>query len=119
MKIKFYRSIVTTLLCGLTVLALVTAGCSKPKSKGVTFTIALSEDIRAVDAGVAWNYVTNQVTNQITEGLVTFDENNNIVPELAKSWRQLDDLTYVYDVRDDIVFSDGSKMTMDDVLFSF
>ena len=97
------------------------AGGSQPKSSpgGVTFTVAMSEDIRAVDPGVAWNYVTNQVTNQITEGLVTLDANNNIVPELAKSWRQTDDLTYVYDVRDDIVFSDGSKMTMDDVLFSF
>jgi peptide/nickel transport system substrate-binding protein len=94
-------------------------GCPQSKSKGITFTVALSEDIRAVDAGVAWNYVTNQVTNQITEGLVTLDANNNIVPELAKSWRQIDDLTYVYDVRDDIVFSDKSKMTMDDVLFSF
>jgi peptide/nickel transport system substrate-binding protein len=119
MKIRFYRSIVITLLCGLTIFTLFITGCSKPKSKGITFTIALSEDIRAVDAGVAWNYVTNQVTNQITEGLVTFDENNNIIPELARSWRQLDDLTYVYDVRDDIVFSDGTKMTMDDVLFSF
>jgi peptide/nickel transport system substrate-binding protein len=94
-------------------------GCSQAKSKGITFTVALSEDIRAVDAGVAWNYVTNQVTNQITEGLVTLDADNNIVPELAKSWNQVDDLTYVYDVRDDIVFSDKSKMTMDDVLFSF
>jgi len=117
-KIKFFKSAAMALLCGMAVLALFT-GCSQSKSKGVTFTVALSEDIRAVDAGVAWNYVTNQVTNQITEGLVTLDENNNIVPELARSWRQLDDLTYVYDVRDDIVFSDGSKMTMDDVLFSF
>ena len=40
-------------------------GCAG-KSSGATFTVALSEDIRAVDAGVAWNYVTNQVTNQIT-----------------------------------------------------
>ena len=95
-------------------------GCqSKTPSGGITFTAALSEDIRAVDPGVAWNYVTNQVTNQITEGLVTFDANNNIIPELAKSWKQVDDLTYVYDVRSDIVFSDKSKMTMDDVLFSF
>jgi len=93
--------------------------CSGGASKGVTFTVALSEDIRAVDAGVAWNYVTNQVTNQITEGLVTFDSNSNIVPELASSWSQSDDLTYIYNVRDDIVFSDGTKMTMDDVLFSF
>jgi len=112
------------LLFFVTVLALVASlsfagGGSQSKSSGTTFTVALSEDIRAVDPGVAWNYVTNQVTNQITEGLVTFDANNNIVPELARSWRQVDDLTYVYDVRDDIVFSDGTKMTMDDVLFSF
>jgi peptide/nickel transport system substrate-binding protein len=111
------------LLCFVAALAvaagLVFVGCSKSRTSGVTFTVALSEDIRAVDPGVAWNYVTNQVTNQITEGLVTFDAGNNIVPELARSWRQTDDLTYVYDVRDDVVFSDGSKMTMDDVLFSF
>jgi len=112
MKKLFFIAI--TLALGLSF-----TGCNQTKSKGITFTVALSEDIRAVDAGVAWNYVTNQVTNQITEGLVTIDADNNIVPELAKSWRQVDDLTYVYDVRDDIVFSDKSKMTMDDVLFSF
>ena len=87
-------------------------------SAGKTFTVALSEDIRALDPGLAWNYVTNQVTNQITEGLLTLDMNNNIVPELAKRWSQPDTLTYVYEVRDDIVFSYGTKMTMDDVVFS-
>jgi peptide/nickel transport system substrate-binding protein len=110
------------LLCFTLALAaagLVFVGCSKSRSAGVTFTVAMNGDIDGVDPGVAWDYTTNQVTNQITEGLVTFDANNNIVPELAKSWRQTDDVTYVYDVRDDIVFSDGSKMTMDDVLFSF
>jgi len=97
------------------------AGCNRQRtaSQGVTFTIALSEDIRALDPGVAWNYVTNQVTNQLTEGLLTLDVNNNIVLELASSWQQVDDLTYVYNVRDDVLFSDGTKMTMDDVLFSF
>jgi peptide/nickel transport system substrate-binding protein len=87
--------------------------------KGVTFTVALSEDVRAVDPGVAWNYVTNQVINQITESLVTLDTQGNIIPELAKSWSQPDDLTYVYEIRDNVLFSDGTKMTMDDVIFSF
>jgi peptide/nickel transport system substrate-binding protein len=93
------------------------AGC-QARSSGRTFTVALSEDIRALDPGLAWNYVTNQVTNQITEGLLTLNSNNEIVPELARSWSQSDDLTYVYEVRDDIVFSDGSAMTMEDVIFS-
>ena len=114
MKKLFFIAITLVLIAGMGF-----TGCSRSKSKGITFTVALSEDIRAVDAGVAWNYVTNQVTNQITESLVSLDANNNIVPELAKSWQQPDELTYIYNVRDDIVFSDGSKMTMDDVLFSF
>jgi len=107
-------SILILLAAGLAII-----GCGGQKAKGVTFTIALSEDIRAVDPGVAWNYVTNQVTNQITEGLLTLDVDNNIVLQLARSWQQTDALTYVYDVRDDVYFSDGTKMTMDDVLFSF
>jgi len=114
MKKSILVAITLVLIAGLSF-----TGCFQSKSKGLTFTVALSEDIEGVDAGVAWDFVTNQVTNQITEGLVTLDADNNIVPELAKSWSQIDDLTYVYDVRDDIVFSDGSKMTMDDVLFSF
>jgi peptide/nickel transport system substrate-binding protein len=115
MKRKIFVLLTLVLCAGL----IYARGNSDRGPAGTTFTVALSEDIRAVDPGVAWNYVTNQVVNQITEGLVTLDANNNIIPELARSWRQTDDLTYVYEVRDDIVFSDGTKMTMDDVLFSF
>jgi peptide/nickel transport system substrate-binding protein len=117
---KFFKKMLfLTAMMVLTTGLIFAGGRSQQTSAGVTFTVALSGDIRAVDPGLAWDYTTNQVTNQITEGLVTLDANNNIVPELARSWSQQDDLTYVYNVRDDIVFSDGSKMTMDDVLFSF
>jgi peptide/nickel transport system substrate-binding protein len=113
------KKLICLLALPLLVAGAVFAGGGQASGSGRTFTVALSEDIRALDPGLAWNYVTNQVTNQITEGLLTLNSNNEIVPELAKSWRQSDDLTYVYEVRDDIVFSDGSKMTMDDVVFSF
>jgi peptide/nickel transport system substrate-binding protein len=86
---------------------------------GAVFTVALNHDIQSLDPGRAWDFTSNQVINQIAEGLVGLDSANNIVPVLAESWSQPDDLTYVYEVRDDVVFSDGSKMTMDDVLFSF
>jgi peptide/nickel transport system substrate-binding protein len=86
---------------------------------GASFTVALKEDIQSLDPGQAWDFTTNQVATQIAEGLVGLDSDDNIVPLLAKSWSQNDELTYVYEVRDDIVFSDGSRLTMDDVLFSF
>ena len=58
MKKLFFIAITLLLIAGLSF-----TGCSKSNSKNITFTVALSEDIRAVDPGVAWNYVTNQVTN--------------------------------------------------------
>ncbi|MDR1249342.1 MAG: ABC transporter substrate-binding protein [Treponema sp.] len=113
------KKLVCLPVLSLFVAGAILVGCGQARDSDRTFTIALSEDIRALDPGLAWNYVTNQVTNQITEGLLTLNSSNEIVPELARSWSQSDDRTYIYEVRDDVVFSDGSKMTMDDVVFSF
>lgn len=95
------------------------AGQEDGKTEGkTTFTIALDSDIVALDPAFAYDFTTNPVVNQITQGLLTFDENNELVPQLASSWEATDDTTYVYQIRDDVTFSDGSPMTMDDVLFS-
>lgn len=83
-----------------------------------TFTVALDADIIALDPAYAYDWSTNPVINQITEPLLVIDENNEIQPGLAKSWEQTDDVTYVYQIRDDVNFSDGTPMTMEDVLFS-
>ena len=83
-----------------------------------TFTVALDTDIIALDPAFAYDWSTNPVINQITEPLLVIDEDNQIQPGLAKSWEQVDDVTYVYQIRDDVNFSDGTPMTMDDVLFS-
>ena len=83
-----------------------------------TFTVALDSDIVKLDPAFAYDFTTNPVVNQITQGLLTFDEDNQLQPMLASSWEQKDDLTYVYQIRDDVTFSDGSAMTMDDVLYS-
>lgn len=83
-----------------------------------TFTVALDSDIVKLDPAFAYDFTTNPVVNQITQGLLTFDEENQLQPMLASSWEQVDDVTYVYQIRDDVTFSTGDPMTMDDVLFS-
>ncbi len=50
--------------------------------------------------------------------LVFSEDGTEVLPNLAESWEQVDDLTYKYKIRSDIKFSDGSDMTMDDVIFS-
>lgn len=84
----------------------------------VVYTIALDGDIVALDPVYAYDFTTNPVVNQITESLLTFDQDNQIVPLLAKSWEAVDPTTYVYQIREDVNFSDGTPMTMEDVLFS-
>lgn len=83
-----------------------------------TFVVALDSDIVKLDPAFAYDYTTNPVVNQITQSLLFYDENNQLQPLLASSWEQVDDVTYVYQIRDDVTFSDGTPMTMDDVIYS-
>ena len=95
-----------------------TAAAQETSAADTSFTVALSGDIVALDPIYAYDYTTNLVVIQITEPLLQFDANNELQPYLCKSWEATDDKTYVYQIRDDVTFSDGSPMTMDDVLFS-
>lgn len=80
--------------------------------------VGLNSDITSLDPAYAYDHTTNQVVNQITEGLLTFDAAGALQPKLCKSWEAVDATTYVYEIRDDVKFSDGSPMTMEDVMFS-
>lgn len=52
--------------------------------------------------------------------LAWMDESGEIVPWLATSWEKADDgLSYIYNLRDDVFFHNGEKMTAEDVAFSF
>ncbi len=54
------------------------------------------------------------------EGLLKFDQNNNIVGGLAESWEQSDDgLTWTFHLRPDLKWSDGSALTANDFVYSW
>lgn len=55
---------------------------------------------------------------QIVETLVGVNADMSLAPKLALSWSQIDDLTWEFNLRDGVLFHDGSKMTADDVAFS-
>ncbi len=40
------------------------------------------------------------------------------MPQIATSWKYLDDNTIEFQIRDGVTFQDGSKLTADDVAFS-
>ena len=83
-----------------------------------TLNIALADEIVSLDPAYSYDNLTNQVVNQITQGLLYFDYSGQLQPQLCSSWEAKDATTYVYQIRDDVNFSDGTPMTMEDVLFS-
>lgn len=83
-----------------------------------TLTYGLPSDIIAIDPAFAYDYSTLPVVNQVTEGLLKFDKNLKLVGNLAEKWENPDPKTYIYHLRKDVKFQDGSPMTIDDVIFS-
>lgn len=55
---------------------------------------------------------------QIVETLVGVNPDMSLKPKLAESWKQLDDKTWEFKLRDNVYFHDGSKMTAEEVKFS-
>ena len=95
-----------------------TAGEEESGSDEKVFKMAFSGDIVSFDPAYGYDGITCKIQPQVLETLLTFDKDNQLVNQLVTGWEQEDELTYVYHVRDDILFSDGNPMTMEDVLFS-
>jgi peptide/nickel transport system substrate-binding protein len=54
----------------------------------------------------------------IYDSLLAWDADLNIIPALAESYEAPDDLTYVFHLRQGVLFHDGTEMTAEDVVYS-
>ena len=83
-----------------------------------TLVIAVSLDFTTVDTIVSYGTEQSLLISCVAERLFYFDENSEVQPFLVESWEQEDDTTYVYQIRQDVTFSDGTQLTAEDVAFS-
>ncbi|MDF2682390.1 MAG: hypothetical protein K0R47_3580 [Brevibacillus sp.] len=85
---------------------------------GGTVTFALEHEIVSLDPAFSYDFSTGPVVNQITEPLMRFEKGKSVVPNLAEKVENPDQKTYIYQIRQGVTFSDGTPMTVDDVIFS-
>ena len=75
-----------------------------------------------IDSLNPYNFVsssTNEIMLNVYEGLVKPSEKDDIEPAIAKSYDiSKDGLTYTFEIRDDVYFHNGTKLEMNDVVFS-
>ena len=88
-----------------------------PGGRGDVLRIGLSSPATDISPyGLNLNNAT-RISN-IFEGLVAFDRNLKIVPALAVSWGNLDDLTWEFRLRQGVLFHNGGNFSGQDVIDS-
>ena len=85
-----------------------------------TLTVALSNNPVTCDPINMSSHDTQILSQTIFENLVEFDIEGNLRPQLAKALPEIsaDALVYTFDLRDDVLFQDGTPMTSEDVKYS-
>lgn len=117
------RKVAITALTGVIAGSLLLSGCAPGADDGGAsstqeFRIIASEPAGGFDPATAVTQASLRVMELLYDTLVDYDEDNNLIPMIAEDWEISEDgLSYVFDIRD-ATFSDGSKITAEDVVYS-
>lgn len=80
--------------------------------------VAQNADAVSLDLHASNDSNSSLINVQIFETLVTQDVNMEINPGLATDWRQIDELTWEFDLKEGVTFHNGEPFTADDVYFT-
>lgn len=103
------------------VLGLVNAQNDPAPVYGGEVTVAITADPPGWDPSASTSQeIPRVVYHNVFEGLVRFEENGNIIPALAASWEiSSDGLTWMFTIREDVKFHDGSDLSVADIVAKF
>ena len=110
-----------------TATALALAGCTGPQKTEVgpdtgeeipAITVALPGSVSSLYVGQEAGILNYYLASISQEGLTTLDAQGKPQPALAESWDTPDATTYVFHLRKDAQFQDGTDVTADDVAYS-
>ena len=90
----------------------------QPK-RGGTLRVATVDKPVNMDPGYAQLYSSLQIYQNVYNKLVYVDEAGQFIPGLAKSWKQENDKSWLFDLVDNAVFHNGEPITAKDVAFTF
>lgn len=102
----------------LTALALAGAALGPVSGAADSLTIGLAVPPTTMDPHFQNFGQNNSQSRHIFDSLLLKDEFSQVMPGLAESWEAIDDTTWEFRLRQDVVFHDGSPFTADDVLFT-
>lgn len=92
------------------------AGSALAQDSASVLRAAMTTNAATMDAHLSTTTAVRQVSIYLHETLVTFDENYEVIPQLAEDWEVSDDrLVYTFTLRSGLTFHDGSELDAEDV----
>ena len=98
---------------------------SKQSPPNNRIVIGISADVQTFNSLFAFSYEEGAIADLLYPGLLDFRWNEeegelDPYPMIAKSWQWAEDSSFIkFALRDDILWSDGKKLTASDVVFSY
>lgn len=92
---------------------------SPAPAQGGTLIIGKAQEAVGLDPHKVTAASSFQVIAQVYNQLVELDEEYSPQPELAESWENPDDTTFIFHLRHGVKFHNGREMTSADVKYSF
>lgn len=90
-----------------------------PSAPGGTLVVGIDQDPPTLNVAMSSALQTTVVGPQMLSTLISKDPEGRLVPELAESWDiSPDGLTYTFQLRRGVTWSDGQPFTSADVVFS-
>lgn len=113
------RLIIVLVVLSLLAVSGLAAAQDEPQEGG-TLRAAWQAPWESLDPHFTSTEASLQVLNNVLETLTFFDDDMNLIPWLAESWSRSDDgLTWTFNLREGVTFSNGRALTADDVVWSF
>lgn len=85
----------------------------------LTWGVPAEPSAGGIDPMVATAIAAEVVDAIAYDTLLTRDDDGEVQPALATEWEQVDELTWVFQLRDDVTFADGTPFDASDVVYSF
>lgn len=84
-----------------------------------TLHLSISANPSRLNPIISTDKTSSDVAQWLFNGLIKYDKDANIIPDLAQSYHFVDDTTLVFELRRDVKWSDGVPFTAKDVLFTY